>query len=92
MLEAKTSGKKFVRAHREDEPAVLNLMDALRRAWPTPGPAGRPRPARETGETEEERPGGEGKTSRHPPQNGLKDRRGRDTGHHDSIRQGEAWA
>ncbi len=44
MLEAKSSGKKVVRAKREDEPAVLNLMDALRqslaRAKPGRGPAG----------------------------------------------------
>jgi DNA end-binding protein Ku len=32
MLEAKSAGKKIVRAHREEEPAVLNLMDALRKS------------------------------------------------------------
>lgn len=32
MLEAKSAGKKVVRAHREDEPAVLSLMDALRQS------------------------------------------------------------
>ncbi len=32
MLEAKSSGKKVVRARHEDEPAVLNLMDALRQS------------------------------------------------------------
>ncbi len=40
MLEAKSSGKKVVRARREDEPAVLNLMDALRQSLARTKPKG----------------------------------------------------
>jgi DNA end-binding protein Ku len=40
MLEAKSSGKKVVRARREDEPAVLNLMDALRQSLARAKPSG----------------------------------------------------
>ena len=54
MLEAKSSGKKVIRAHREDEPAVLNLMDALRQSLATPSRAVRPRPGPRSGGKAEE--------------------------------------
>ena len=40
MLEAKSSGKKVVRARRTEEPAVLNLMDALRQSLARTKPGG----------------------------------------------------
>jgi DNA end-binding protein Ku len=40
MLEAKASGKRVVRARREDEPAVLNLEDALRQSLARTKPSG----------------------------------------------------
>jgi DNA end-binding protein Ku len=40
MLESKATGKKVIRARRDEEPAVLNLMDALRQSLANTKPKG----------------------------------------------------